>query len=120
MEYAHAIAPPTSVLKRSGGLPSLPAIEVGESAAVLPEQLAIWSYQLADGDADAATFNMVNAMLFRIHQSGPLGKIKPGEFCAGRTGLHIYKERIRPHIGAAAPYYPLGLPDMTDSFSQSL
>lgn len=54
-----------------------PAIEVRESAAVLPGQLAIWSYQLASGDADAATFNMVNAMLFRIHQSGHLAELSP-------------------------------------------
>ena len=94
-----------------------PAIEVGESAAVLPEQLAIWSYQLANGDADAATFNMVNAMLFRIHQSGHLAELSPESFAQVKNGLQIYKDKIRPHIGAAVPYYPLGLPDMTDTVS---
>jgi alpha-galactosidase len=94
-----------------------PAIEVGESAAVLPEQLAIWSYQLANGDSDAATFNLVNAMLFRIHQSGHLAELSPASFAQVKNGLRIYKERIRPHIGSAVPYYPLGLPDMTDTIS---
>jgi alpha-galactosidase len=94
-----------------------PAIEVGESAAVLPEQLAIWSYQLANGDADAATFNMVNAMLFRIHQSGHLAELSPESFAQVKAGLQIYKDKIRPHIGAAVPYYPFGLPDMTDPVS---
>jgi hypothetical protein len=50
----------------------LPAILVGASAAVLPEQLAIWSYPLQNADADQASFNMVTAMLCRIHQSGRL------------------------------------------------
>jgi alpha-galactosidase len=57
-----------------------PAICVGESAAVLPEQLAIWSYPLAGGDVDATCFNMVSAMLFRIHQSG---RDEAGKFCPG-------------------------------------
>ena len=39
----------------------LPVILVGASAAVLPEQLAIWSYPLANADADQASFNMVTA-----------------------------------------------------------
>jgi alpha-galactosidase len=94
-----------------------PAIEVGESAAVLPEQLAVWSYQLANGDPDAAAFNLVNAMLFRIHQSGHLAELSPASFAQVKTGLEIYKNQIRPHIGAAVPYYPLGLPDMTDPVS---
>jgi alpha-galactosidase len=94
-----------------------PAIEVGESAAVLPEQLAIWSYQLANGDADAATFNMVNAMLFRIHQSGHLAELSTESFAQVKAGLQIYKDKIRPYIGAAVPYFPFGLPDMTDPVS---
>jgi alpha-galactosidase len=94
-----------------------PAIAVGESAAVLPEQLAIWSYQLTAGDADAASFNLVNAMLFRIHQSGHLAELSPTSFAQVKTGLQIYKEKIRPHIVSALPYYPLGLPDMTDGVS---
>jgi len=94
-----------------------PAIEVGESAGVLPEQLAIWSYQLKNGDADAATFNMVNAMLFRIHQSGHLAELSPECFAQVKTGLEIYKDKIRPHIGSSVPYYPLGMPDMTDTIS---
>jgi alpha-galactosidase len=94
-----------------------PAIAVGESAAVLPEQLAIWSYPLAQGDADATSFNMVNAMLFRIHQSGHLAEMKPENFAQVKTGLGIYKQRMRQHIGSAVPYYPLGLPDITDKIS---
>jgi alpha-galactosidase len=94
-----------------------PAIAVGESAAVLPEQLAIWSYQLVKGDPDAAAFNLVNAMLFRIHQSGHLAELSPPCFAQVKTGLQIYKDRIRPNIGAAVPYYPLGMPDITDTIS---
>jgi alpha-galactosidase len=94
-----------------------PAIAVGESAGVLPEQLAIWSYQLTDGNSDAATFNTVNAMLFRIHQSGHLAELSPESFAQVKEGLRIYKETVRPHIAQAIPYYPLGMPDITDGSS---
>jgi len=94
-----------------------PSIAVGESAAVLPEQLAIWSYPLANADADAASFNMVSAMMFRIHQSGNLGNLKPEAFDQVKKGLQIYKEQIRRNTRSAVPYYPLGLPDITDPVS---
>jgi len=41
----------------------LPAIATGASAAVVPSQLAIWSYPRKGADADQASFNMVTAML---------------------------------------------------------
>ena len=53
----------------------LPAIVTGVSAAVLPEQLACWSYPLESSDADQAGFNMVTAMTCRIHQSGRLDRL---------------------------------------------
>ena len=64
-----------------------PSIAVGESAGVLPEQLAVWSYPLAKATPDEASFNMVSAMLFRIHQSGNL----------------VEAERLYLHLMATAP-----------------
>lgn len=92
----------------------LPAILVGASAAVLPEQLAIWSYPLANADADQASFNMVTAMMCRIHQSGRLDSLSP--VCAEQVAecIRIYKDILRKHIPAAVPFYPLGLSDATN------
>jgi alpha-galactosidase len=87
-----------------------PSIVAGGLAAVLPEQFAVWSYPTAKDDADAASFNMVNAMLARIHQSGTLATLKEESRQQVHTGLRIYKERIRPHIPRMTPFYPLGLP----------
>jgi alpha-galactosidase len=52
-----------------------PAIVVGATAGVVPEQLATWSYPKTNDGPDAASFNMVNSMLCRIHQSGELTKL---------------------------------------------
>jgi alpha-galactosidase len=92
-----------------------PAIVVGASAGVLPEQLATWSYPMASDNPDAASFNMVNAMLCRIHQSGHLAKISRESLAQVKTGIRIYKEEIRAHVPESAPFYPLGFTDITDN-----
>ena len=92
----------------------LPMILVGASAAVLPEQLAIWSYPLAKADADQASFNMVTSMMCRIHQSGRLDSLTPEGSAQVIEGIRIYKDSLRKHIPAAVPFYPLGTSDVTD------
>jgi len=92
----------------------LPAILVGASAAVLPEQLAIWSYPLANADPDQASFNMVTAMMCRIHQSGRLDSLSPEASAQVAEGIRVYKEVLRKHIPAAVPFYPLATSDVTN------
>lgn len=93
----------------------LPTILVGASAAVLPEQLAIWSYPLANADADQASFNMVTAMMCRIHQSGRLDALSPVVAAQVAEGIRVYRDVLRKHIPAAVPFYPLGTSDITNS-----
>ena len=92
----------------------VPMILVGASTAVLPEQLAIWSYPLAKSDADQASFNMVAAMMCRIHQSGRLDSLSAEAAAQVAEGIRIYKEVLRKHIPAAVPFYPLGTSDVTN------
>ena len=92
----------------------LPAILVGASAATLPEQLGIWSYPLADADADQASFNMVTAMLCRIHQSGRLDFVAPQVLAQVTEGIRVYKDVLRKHIPECIPFYPLGTSDVTN------
>ena len=95
-----------------------PTIVAGGLAAVLPEQFAVWSYPKAEDDADAASFNMVNAMLARIFQSGGIASLKEESRRQVHTGIRIYKEQIRQHIPHMTPFYPLGLPpSMADTKS---
>jgi len=96
----------------------LPAILVGASAAVLPEQLAIWSYPLSNADADQASFNMVTAMLCRIHQSGALNSLSPEAWKQVTEGIRVYKNVLRKNIPRAVPFYPLGLSDGTNPDAQ--
>lgn len=75
---------------------------------------AIWTYPLANSDADQGSFNMVAAMMCRIHQSGRLDALTPGVSAQVTEGIRIYKEVLRKHIPSAVPFYPLGTSDVTN------
>jgi len=94
-----------------------PAIIVGAMAAVLPEQLAAWSYPLENSTPNEASFNMVNAMLCRIHQSGYLSKLNPLSFEQVKKGLDIYKKQIRQYVPESVCFFPLGMPSVADEIS---
>ena len=97
---------------------------------VTSEQAAVWSYPLkketaeeyaeqgsfgapynADGSLDLreeTAFNMVNAMLCRIHQSGHLCELAPERMALVKEGIAAYKS-IRGDIRRSLPFWPLGL-----------
>ena len=83
------------------------AIASACASAVCPEQCAVWSYPLWDADREQVAFNMVNAILMRIHQSGHLAEISPEGFRLVKEGIAVYK-RIRDDIWRAVPFWPLG------------
>ncbi len=91
------------------------SIAAASPTAVAPEQAAIWSYPLKDGDSEEVIFNMINAMLLRIHQSGHLAEISQERFALVKEGLDYYKT-IRENIKTALPFWPLGLPFYTDEW----
>ena len=88
-------------------------ITANAPSAVTPEQAAIWSYPLTDRDCEEVIFNMVNALLLRIHQSGHLVNLSPERFNYVKEAITYYKT-IRPLTKKALPYWPLGLSSYGD------
>ncbi|OME04248.1 alpha-galactosidase [Paenibacillus odorifer] len=86
------------------------AIAAGSPAALTPEQSAVWSYPLREGDDEEVIFNMVNALLLRVHQSGHLAELEPHRRSLVKEALDYYKT-IRSDIPHATPFWPFGLPD---------
>ncbi|MFP4977273.1 alpha-galactosidase [Paenibacillus sp. CN-4] len=86
------------------------AIAAASPAALTPEQSAVWSYPLRDGDDEEVIFNMVNALLLRVHQSGHLAELTPRRRELVKEALDYYKS-IRADIPEAVPFWPLGLPE---------
>lgn len=88
-------------------------IAANSPSAVTPEQSAIWSYPLTDGDNEEVIYNMVNAILLRIHQSGHLVNLSKQRMSYVKEALDYYKS-IRKEIKNALPYWPLGISDYKD------
>jgi alpha-galactosidase len=89
------------------------AIAASSPAALTPEQSAIWSYPLREGDDEEVIFNMVNTLLLRVHQSGHLAELSPRRRELVKEALDYYKS-IRKDIPEALPFWPLGLPTPQD------
>lgn len=90
-------------------------IAANSPTGLTPEQSAIWSYPLAQGDKEEVVFNMVNAMLLRIHQSGHLVNLSPERKALVKEALDVYKS-IRQELKTGLPIWPLGLSDYSDEW----
>jgi alpha-galactosidase len=86
------------------------------ASAVTPEQAAVWSYPLKGADEEQTIFNMVSALLLRIHQSGCIHEISPAGLQLVKEGIAVYK-RIRSAIPKGIPFWPLGLPHFGDGWA---
>lgn len=98
-------------------------IAANAPTAVTPEQAAVWAYPMNHEEEvseralqEETVFNMVNAMLLRIHQSGHLAKLDEMRLGLVKEGIAVYK-RIRGDIAASLPFWPLGLSSFTDEWS---
>ncbi|MBQ8967489.1 glycoside hydrolase family 36 protein [Ruminococcus sp.] len=90
-------------------------IAANAPSALCPEQAAVWSYPMTSGDREEVVFNMVNAMLLRIHQSGHLAQLEPERRELVKEGIAVYK-RIRRDIRTSVPFFPLGLSKFSDDW----
>lgn len=88
-------------------------IAANSPSAVTPEQSAIWSYPLTQGDKEEVIYNMVNALFLRIHQSGHLVNLEQERMQYVKEALSYYK-KIRMDIKTALPYWPLGISEYKD------
>lgn len=91
------------------------AIAANCMTAVTPEQAAIWSYPLRDGDCEEAIFNMVNAILLRIHQSGHLAEISEDRLKYIKEGIK-YHQKICNELKDGVPFWPIGLASFSDEY----
>ena len=83
---------------------------------VAMEQAAVWSYPKSGADEEETIFNMVNALLLRVHQSGHLAEITDVQKELVKEALDYYKT-IRDDIKTAYPYWPLGTSHYDDNWS---
>lgn len=80
------------------------SIAANAPSGLTPEQSAIWSYPMKGGGREEAVFNMCNALMQRIHQSGHLAEIPEEDFTLVKEALDYYKT-IRGDIKRALPFW---------------
>lgn len=95
-------------------------IAANAPTGVTPEQAAVWVYPMnheeelsAEELREETVFNMVNAMLLRIHQSGHLVSLDEKRKRLVKEGIRVYKS-IRGDIRHMVPFWPLGIADEED------
>lgn len=97
-------------------------IAANAPSGVTPEQAAVWTYPMNHEGAvsenvlrEETIFNMVNAMLLRIHQSGHLARLDEGRKALVAEGIRVYG-RIRKDIPHMVPFWPLGFAGYADTW----
>ena len=115
MEYSHLSRHSIQSVTDQQDYLKMAVIAANCVTACTPEQAAIWSYPLPDGDEEETAFNMINAMLLRIHQSGYLNQISPKCLSLIQEGIHCYYS-IRQDIPDSLPFWPLGLANMHSEY----
>lgn len=88
-------------------------IAANSATGVTPEQAAIWSYPMRQGNKEEVIYNMINAMLLRIHQSGHLAELPEERIQLVKEGISCYKN-IRSDIKESIPFLPLDIADNED------
>ncbi|MCR5420454.1 MAG: alpha-galactosidase [Lachnospiraceae bacterium] len=88
-------------------------IAANSATGVTPEQAAVWSYPMRQGNKEEVIYNMINAMLLRIHQSGHLAELPDDRLSLVKEGIACYKN-IRSDIKTAIPFLPLDIADNED------
>jgi alpha-galactosidase len=117
MDYAMLAQTRLQSSSDQSGFKNYPGILVGEMAAIAPEQLLIWAYPDSLSSARETSFNMVNGMLCGINLSGNLANLSRESFEEVRRGIEIYKSELSPFIHKAIPFFPLGMPAITDTLN---
>ena len=115
MDYAMLSRYSIPVHIRSGRLQKYCTIAANSPTALCPEQSAIWAYPITSGDREEVVFNMINAMLLRIHQSGHLGNIDPERKALVREAISVYK-KIRADIKENSAVLELGANQFSDDW----
>ncbi len=115
MEYSHLSRHSIQSVTDQDNYVKMAAIACNCMTAVTPEQAAIWSYPLRDGDEEEVVFNMVSAMLLRIHQSGHLAEISKERLALVREGIATHMQ-IVDKLKTGMPFWPIGLGAFGDAF----
>ncbi|MFD3841662.1 alpha-galactosidase [Streptomyces sp. NPDC058642] len=115
MDYAQLAVAQLQSTSDQQDLLRYPPIAAAAATAVIPEQAAVWAYPQPDHTLDEIAFTLTGALLGRVHLSGFLNLMSEEQAGLVRSAISVYKE-LRPELGGARPFWPLGLPAWDDAW----
>ena len=115
MDYAQLAVAQLQSTSDQQDLLRYPPIAAAAATAVIPEQAAVWAYPQPDHTLDEIAFTLTGALLGRVHLSGFLNLMSEEQAGLVRSAVSVYKE-LRPELGGARPFWPLGLPAWEDAW----
>lgn len=77
------------------------------------EQATAWAYPQPEWSDHEVAFTLCNPLFGRVHLSGHIDRMSTAQEQLVADAISTYK-RIRPHLAAAVPFWPLELPGWTD------
>jgi alpha-galactosidase len=92
-----------------------PPIMAAAPAAITPEQAASWAYPQPGFSDREIVFTLCGALLGRVHLSGHLNQMTDAQRRLVADAVAAYKQ-LRSDLPDALPFWPLGLPQWTDSW----
>ncbi len=92
-------------------------IAAAAPSGVTPEQGAVWAYPLKEAGREEVIYNMVNALLGRIHLSGGLSEQTPEGTALIGEAITLYKTTLRNRLKEGVPIWPLGLPALEQGWT---
>ena len=91
-----------------------PFIAATAPIMMLPEQAANWAYPQSTMDIEETAFNINTTLLGRFFLSGYLNRMDSEQLSIVSQGVTVYKNEVRPLIGKATPWLPLGFAKWND------
>ncbi|WTW22507.1 alpha-galactosidase [Streptomyces sp. NBC_00019] len=115
MDYAQLAVAQLQSTSDQQDLLRYPPIAAAAATAVTPEQAAVWAYPQPHHTLDEIAFTLTGALLGRVHLSGFINLMSEEQAGLVRSAISVYKE-LRPELGGARPFWPLGLPVWEDAW----
>ena len=91
-----------------------PVIAAAAPMMMLPEQCGNWAYPECGMNTEQFTFALANTMLGRYYLSGYVNRFEDWQNDLVSESIRAYRDKIRPHLVHAVPFWPLGLPGWRD------
>lgn len=117
MRMDHAFGARTQIQSTSDQQSAVRTVPIAAAAAtaVPPEQAGTWAYPQPEMSDEEVVLTLCNGLTGRPYLSGFWDRMTPERRAVVRAAVDAHRA-LRPGLGAALPWWPLGLPEWDDEW----